>query len=240
MRLLYIFALTLLTTTCQQSKNRVDIFNANEFVLVDTNLNGNKLLTLGESYSNYPIYFIGSKADTIKIGKRYEVGQIDYDRANDFFACRKYTNSNLKLFVDTSVKTTISVDYFSKDYRSLDSTRSFKSYILTLENISDSSIYLGRTFEVYFLIRQVLNKNGQWINLDRSLSETISCLSGQPTIILYPNEIIISKFKRYNGTFLTSFRFAFGTQKNVVYSNDFTDYIDEGIIQNKKDKLREE
>jgi len=233
MRLSYLFALTLLLSSCRQSENQVQVFNTGGFVLVDTILKGNKLLNFEEQYSHYPIYFIGSQSDTVKIGNRYKVGHIKWSNDNNIFSCRKYTVNNLKLFVDTSIKTTSTVEYFSENYKTFDSTRSFKSYLLTLQNASDSSLYLGRTFELYYLTRQVKNKDGQWVSLDKNLSEAELCLTGQPTITLQPKDIIISKCKRYAGSFLTDFRFAFGTKNNVVYSNIFKDFIDEKIILNK-------
>lgn len=235
MRIPYFFALALFLSACQQSEKQVQIFNTNVYVLVDTMLKGNKLLTAEEPYSNYPIYFIGPLSDTIKIGKRFKVGQPKWSTNNDPFSCRKYTDYTLKLFVDTSVKTTSTVEYFSENHKSFDSIKSFKSYLLTLQNISDSALYLGRTFELFYITRQVKNKKGQWISLDKTINENVGnlCLTGHPIITLNPNEIIISKLKRYAGTYLTEFRFAFGTKDNVVYSNVFKDFIDEKIIQNK-------
>ena len=233
MRLLYLFSLTLLLSSCRQSENQVQVFNTGGFVLVDTILKGNKLLNFEEQYSHYPIYFIGSQSDTVKIGNRYKVGQIKWSNDNNIFSCRKYTKNNLKLFVDTSIKTTSTVEYFSENYKTFDSTRSFKSYLLTLQNVSDSSLYLGQTFELYYLTRQVKNKDGQWVSLDKNLSEAELCLTGQPTITLQPKDIIISKCKCYAGSFFTDFRFAFGTKDNIVYSNIFKDFIDEKIILNK-------
>ena len=78
MRLLYPFGLTLLLSSCQQSENQVQVYNTSGFVLVDTILKGNKLLNFEEQYSHYPIYFIGSQSDTVKIGNRYKVGQIKW------------------------------------------------------------------------------------------------------------------------------------------------------------------
>jgi hypothetical protein len=233
MRLLYLFTLTLLLSSCRQTEKQVQIYNTNGFVLIDTILKGDKFLNEKDLYSNYPIYFIGSQSDTVKIGNHYKVGEIERTNDNNIFSCRKYTDKNLKLFVDTSINTTSTVEYYSENYKTFDSTRGFKSFLLTIQNISDSLLYLGRTFELYYLTRQVKNKNQQWVSLDKNLSEAELCLTGQPTITLRPNDIIISKFKRYSGTFLTDFRFAFGTKDNIVYSNIFKDYIEEKIILTK-------
>ena len=124
MRLPYLFALTLLLSSCRQSENQVLVFNTSDFVLIDTVLKGNKFLNVEEPYSRYPIYFIGSKCDTLKIGNRYKVGQIKWSNDKNIFSCRKYTANNLKLFVDTSIKTTSVVDYFSENYETFDSSRS--------------------------------------------------------------------------------------------------------------------
>lgn len=232
MRLSCLFALALLLFSCRQSESQVQVFKRSGFVLVDTILKENTLLSLEEQHSNYPIYFIGTPSDTVKIGNSYRAGQIKWSTDKIILSNRKYSAKNLKLSVDTSVITTSTVEYFSENHKTIDSTRNFKSYLLILQNVSDSSLYLGRTFELYYLTRQVKNKKGEWVSLDKNLSEAGLCLTGQPTIILKPNDIIISKCKRYSGTFLTNFRFAFGTTDNIVYSNIFKDFIDENLIQN--------
>lgn len=218
MRISYIIALIFALSSCQNHNPKIQFVKMADFILVDTSFLGDKSLNINERYSDYPIYYIGSIADTINTGSKYKIGQTKWKEESIIFCSRKYTDSTLKIVVDTASKTTSTVEYFSENYKTFDSTGYFKSFFFTIQNISDSSLYLVRTFDIYYITRQVKNKYGHWTDLDKRLSEIEICLTGQPLIVLKPKEIVISKLKRYSGKFFTEFRLAFGTRKNVVYS----------------------
>jgi hypothetical protein len=192
----------------------------------------NQFLSFNEQF-DYPIYFMGLKKDTIKIGRRYWRGRTEWKNDFDIPQTENYSPKTLQIIVDTSVKTNSPVEYFSDNGQVVkDSTSNYHSFLLLINNISDSAIYLGHSFSLYFIYREAKDRNGHWAKIEKRLSEMSLCTTGEPFIILKPHELIISKVKRYNGARLTEFRLAFGYNNNVVYSNSFTDFIDERVFKN--------
>ena len=231
MRLITFIILAICFISCKQDKQQITFFKAKDFVIADTTINPNNFLNF-DTVSDYPIYYIGLPHDTIKIGKRYWRGRTNWNEDSNISRSRIYSDKSLKLFVDTLLKTNSPVEYLSNDLKiAKDSTINYSSFIFTVRNISDSIIYLGRTFSVYFINREAKNRNGKWVKIDKKLYEAGICGTGQPYIILKPNEIVISKLKRYSGNFLTDFRLVFGFDNNVVYSNTFRDFINERMLQ---------
>jgi hypothetical protein len=233
MRPKFLFILTAYFCSCHSDLEKVTVFDAHNFVIVDTTSEAKEFLPIDIHSSDYPIYYIGSQLDTIKIGKRYWRGRTEW--TDDFKTplCRTYSIKTLEILVDTSMKTNSPVEYFSTSQKvSDDSTINYKSFLFSIKNISDSTIFMGRTFSVFFICREIKNKNGEWIKIDKKLSDVGICGTGEPIITLKPSEILISKMKRYKGSFVADFRLVYGYGNNVVYSNIFKDSIDEKIFQN--------
>ena len=144
--------------------------------------------------------------------------------------CSCYHESSVVTMFNTkgTGKTNAPVEYISDAGQiSNDSTINYKSFMFSIKNISDSAIWLGRTFSVYFVNREGRNREGEWVKIDEKLCDLKTCRTGEPTILLKPNEIAISKVRRYQGNFATDFRLVFGYDGNVVYSNIFRDSIDD-------------
>lgn len=232
MRLKYILILTICFSSCKHDKPKVTLFKTRDFIIADTTIEANKVLQFDNHSSDYPIYYIGTKVDTIKIGKRYWRGRTQWTDNFETPWSRKYSDKTLSILVDTTAKTNSPVEYLSDNPKvAYDSTINYSSFLFSIKNISDSTIFLGRTFSVFFINREAKDKNGNWVKVDKTLSELGSCGTGDPTIILKPNELVISKVKRYKGSFVTDFRLVFGYDKNIVYSNVFRDSIDERTLQ---------
>ncbi|MGC4035535.1 MAG: hypothetical protein QM764_06200 [Chitinophagaceae bacterium] len=136
---------------------------------------------------------------------------------------RNFSKSTLELFVDTTIKTTSTVDP--------DSSLNYHSYLITMKNVSDSNVFIGYSNELYFINREAKDKSGRWVKIDKKLQEMSMCGTGQPFIYLRPGEFLISKVKRYKGNMVTDFRLVFGYHSNIVYSNVFRDSIDEKTFQ---------
>jgi hypothetical protein len=177
-----------------------------------------------EECIEFPIYYIGPVKDTIPIGRQYWLGRtpgppFPYKAP----ISRHYTNRNLTITVDTSWLLTRTVEYLSKDGNVLwDSTKSYYAYLLTIKNISDSLVFLGRTFSVYYLHMEIKDTDGHWIKATRELSEIGLCLTNQPGIFLKPGEMILSKVPLLKGTSPVEARLAFGSRSgSPVYSNTF-------------------
>lgn len=232
MQLKHILFITICFSSCKQEKPKVTLFKTQNYVIADTVIQAKDFLQFDMYSNDYPIYYIGSKVDTIKIGKRYWRGRNHWPDDFKTPLSRKYSDKTLSIFVDTEVKTNSPVEYFSDNPKvALDSTINYNSFLFSISNISDSTIYLGRTFSVFYINREAKNKNGNWVKIDKKLSELDICMTGEPSIILKPNEFLISKVKRYKGPFITDFRLVFGYDNNIIYSNVFKDSIDQGTLQ---------
>ena len=231
MRYIFYLILALCFCSCTQPPPHVKIACSNNIYIADTCIEANRLLQFGDYSTNYPIYYIGAIQDTIKIGNRCSRVNTSWTDHYEYPTTRFYSNKNVSIYVDTSFKTNSRVEYISPESKIIeDSTLNYHSFLFTIKNISDTALYMGRTFSVFFIHREAKDKNGQWIKIDRKLSEFGFCLTGEPSITLKPGEIIISKLRWYEGNFLTDFRLVFGYNNNVVYSNTFKDYIDERAL----------
>jgi hypothetical protein len=227
MRLIGILFLAGCVCSCKQRTSKMIIAKTADYVVVDTCAEAEQFLSFDDDFSDYSIFYIGPKSDTVKIGKMYWRGRTPWTGNFESPWSRRYSSKTLSIYVDTSFKTNSPVEYVSKDHEIVnDSTINYHSFLFTIRNISDSIIYLGRTFSVYFIYREAKNKNGEWVKVDKKLSELSICGTGEPTISLKPNEIVVSKVKRYKGNFITDFRLVFGYGNNIVYSNIFKDFID--------------
>ena len=225
MRLLYFILGTIIFTGCQTYKTKIFTFSTQTFIVIDTSVLPTEFLS-NSRQNSYPIYYIGFLKDTIKISNQYSRRDIGNLKYNNPVSSKTYSIKTISLFVDTAVKTNSSIQYLSADKKlTEDSAENYHAYLITLKNISDSTIYLGRTFSLYYLNLEAKDAKGNWVKINNKLCEMELCITGQPEIYLRPEEIIISKLKRYKGDFITDFRLCFGIDDNTVYSNTWRDSI---------------
>ncbi|MFL9485281.1 hypothetical protein ACI6Q2_21040 [Chitinophagaceae bacterium LWZ2-11] len=216
--------------SCNKDSRKVLILKTNSFSIVDTTYAATQYLNESE-YGGYPIFYLGRKQDTFKIGRQCDRGRTKWKEDRNIQCCRNYSNKTLKIFVYTSAQTNSPVEWLSENSEVIrDSTKNYHAFIFSILNMSDSPVYMGRTFEIFFMHKEARDRKGNWVKIEKKLSELGVCGTGQPNIILQPNEIIISKVRRYTGSFVTDFRLVFGYNDNVVYSNTFSDFIDEKMI----------
>jgi len=90
-----------------------------------------------------------------------------------------------------------------------------------LKNKSDSTLYMGRTFCLYYMQLEGQCPDGQWTRIQKPLSETWLCSTNQPDIFLRPGEIILSKIMRRVEPGFTNYRLGWVTYYSVIYSNTF-------------------
>jgi hypothetical protein len=232
MQLRIVILLAIFFYSCNHIQPKVTIATSKDLLIQDTSFDANQFLPFSEYDTDYPIYYIGPKLDTVKIGRRYGLGRTMWKNSFNFLATRRYTEQNLNIYVDTSIKTNAPAEYMNKEGELIqDSTINYHSFLFTIRNISDTAVYVGRTFSVFFIHREAKNKSGEWIKIDRKLSEIGLCLTFEPTVFLKPGQIVVSKVRRCSGSFATEFRLVFGHDDNVVYSNIFKDSIDERVFE---------
>jgi len=224
----HLFCIILIVSSCRQKSAQVTIKRFLNFQVIDTTSTPETFLTSYNDITDYPIYYLGAINDTIGISNRYCNEQIHGTSYKDSEWSKNYSTETLEIFVDTTFVTNLTVQSPSGiSSNAVVSPKKFSSYLMSIQNISDSSIFLGRTVSLYYLNLQAKDRNGNWISVDRKLSDLDICLTDEPQIVLHPDEIVISKVKRYKGKYTTDFRMAFGYGNNVVYSNVFKDSIDE-------------
>lgn len=231
----YFFMLFLITgiTACWRKKTQVQVFKASSFIVVDSVSIPDAFFKPDDHYSGYPIYYNGRLTDTIAIGDVYRNHVM---QRLDGYYNRFYNNKTLRLFVDTSVISSTRVEYGRYDTSAIiiDSTKFFSSWLLTVENISDSALYMGRTRSLFFMWREAKNSKGDWVKIEKHMGDLGLCLSSQPVTYLKPHEIILSKVKRYKGDYITDCRLVFGRGNNLAYSNTFRDAVSDSTFDMKE------
>ena len=217
--------------SCKEKQPRIAILKSHDFIIADTTPEPNRFLAFDVHKIEYPIYYIGPTKDTIRIGHRLWRGRTKWKDQLDRPWSRQY--EPLRIFVDTSVKTNSQVEFLDKAGNTIeDSSINYHAFLISIMNTLDSTLYLGPTFSLYFIHSEAKNRNGQWVKIDKQLSESSLCLTNEPIISLKPGEMVLSKLRRYRGSFITEFRLAFGRPGNVVvYSNVFRDGIDERTLR---------
>lgn len=231
MSLLLSFLFLVCFLSCRHKTERVVLHNAFGMIVADTSSEASRFMQTGDGCADYPVYYIGPAADTIKIGKRYSMESIRW--VDDFSTpfSKEYSARTLEITVDTSVKTSSILEFsVGETENGMKQTLHYHSFLFSIKNISGSKIYVGPGFSVFFIHREAKNRNGDWVRIDQKLSEMNICRTGAPTISLRPNEFLVSKLKRYQGAFVTDFRLVFGTDDRMVYSNVFRDAIDEKML----------
>lgn len=231
MRLIILFYGLFLSTGCRQVAAPIHYHTTNGYILEDTCRSAGIYKPYDKGYCAYPIYYTGPVSDTIRIGRQYNFYNTYWKDTRFFHYSRYYTPGNLNILVDTSVHTNCRSEYMLPGNKVLeDSTLNYHAFIVMIRNLSDSIIFMGRTFALFLAWREAKNRKGEWIKIEKTIHEAGICRTNQPEIFLYPREIIISKLPRYTGNFVTECRLAFGYYDKVVYSNTFRDSIDEKIL----------
>lgn len=182
-----------------------------------------------ERYGYYPIYYIGKPTDTICLGQEkisgYSYGQKDYSKAKNYTLA---DSTKLKIYVDTSFSLAHTVYYShyaeKEDKRIVDSTKSFKTFIVFVHNQCDSLISVGIFSELGHTVRQVKDEQGNWKDIEAPIR--YFCGTGARDIIIEPGQMLVAKLLRYNGDYKAECRLKYSRGKSTVYSNTFTDYID--------------
>ena len=224
MRYLYLILIPLMA--CHQITRTPHFFKGRDVVLSDTLYNASAEFEEYDGYAFYPIYYKGEMKDTIGIANMFRHGGIKNRKYFDE-AVRGY-NSDLELFVDTSVKTMIAiVTYKDKDWTVIDSVVNKNAYLMTIRNSGDSLFYIGDSHHLRSVYREVKNNNGEWIRIEKKLDG--ACVT-RDLVYLKPGEIIISKVYRYKGNVLAPCRLVLSNAGSKVYSNTFMNSVDSRLV----------
>ncbi|KAA9332751.1 hypothetical protein [Adhaeribacter soli] len=179
----------------------------------------------------YPIFYLGKLTDTITLGKEATRKNSNTQDDIKFRHARNFTfadNSKLKIKVDTAFKLTYNLNFKSFNEQSkrieIDSTRSYRSFMVVVQNLSDSLISIGTFNNLEEIVRQAKDRSGNWVDIETPIE--YYCATGARDVVLEPGEIAIAKLIRYKGNFKTECRLKYSKWGRTLYSNSFTDYID--------------
>lgn len=229
----YIFwiPLILMFCACKMNNRNVNIKKTGFYTIIDSGLNPVKTASFDITECDFPIYYMGYPKDSIKIGRRYfERWTIWKDDTTQTVSVN-YIDKNLTIKVDTSYYTILSNEYISRCGNIIaDSTENFKALLITICNISDSTLYLGSSFSLYHMYIEIKNGSGKWIKATQKLSEQAICMSSRASIFLKPQQIIIAKARLHTGDTIAEFRLAFEKLHKKVFSNTYMDSIDKKVL----------
>lgn len=209
----------------------VKIIASHDFVIVDTTIPANAWLHFDEPNNDFPIYYLGPRADTIAIGEQYWFGkEKKWNEALIKAASFRYAEKNLQIVVDTAVHSNLRALYLSDTGYEIneDSTINYNAFIFSIRNNGDSTLFMGISQSLLLMWLEAKSHQGQWLRLGKRI--VLACGTGLPAINLRPDEIILAKMRRYRGNIVTDFRLAFQRGGEAVYSNIFKDSIDERTL----------
>jgi hypothetical protein len=178
----------------------------------------------------YPIYYIGPKTDTVGLGRKPVQGMWVYDWRDTCAYCAKwYTDTTITIRVYTTPKTAHTIcyeQYPNTDWpvRTIDSVVSYLAYLVVIENISDSLIFIGESHFLLPNILQAKDDNGVWKDVERPIP--IMCGAGLRRNYLEGGEILVAKMLKHTGNYKATCRLKFGRTSRIVYSNQFECVID--------------
>lgn len=216
---------------CHNSTKQVHYHQTGHFILADT-VDTAHTWQYESIPMQYPIYYLGPVKDTIGIGIKYGIFKIlRISQPTHLVLFPTHSNAILQIKVDTANVTDNPVEYLTDTSApDEDSTRHYIARVVTIQNISDSIVRMGRTNSVYYMHLECKNRTGKWVAVQKNLNDYGLCLTNAPTQYLYPGEIIITKTTRLKGNFTTDCRLVFSREDGVAYSNIFRETIDEALL----------
>ncbi|WP_089910294.1 hypothetical protein [Chitinophaga rupis] len=228
MKIIIAGLLIMFISGCTKFPRTINIYNFQHFTLLDTIYQEPATYRqYDKDDGGYPIYYIGKIQDTIGIGDRYLPwkNKLPKDRLWDT-SVRFFSPEKMTMHVDTSVKTCIEGTYGNDR----DSILNTHAYLLCIHNVSDTALWLGKDLSLAYLYREVQNKRGIWVKIEKMPSEMDICGTSQRYVILNPDEIILAKVIRYKGDIPAKCRLVMKRFNQIVYSNVFVDQVERSLL----------
>lgn len=214
--------------SCDRVSQEVKVPSHRKIFLIDSTSLIDKLLwNPYERYAYYPVYYIGEPSDTIILPHHPVSIYYDEERDSKYRSARnwaKLTSKNMSIFVDTSVRRDLK-SYFAH-YRPEQIVDSicYSAFPVVITNLSDSLLWLGTHDMVYWMVREVKDENGHRVESQKLIKGL--CGTNIRKIVIDPKNILVAKLLRCQGTFKTKCRLKYKFGDQVVYSNEFEDWVD--------------
>jgi hypothetical protein len=225
--------ITILFAACHSGREANTYFYQGR-VVVDSADQGNDFLPFDEDDNGayYPVYYIGKQTDTLFLAHRPISMFTNEELENQYDFARNWNSTadmKIGIHVDTTINVGHDIVYFQeKETKVVDSTKSIKAFIVFITNLSDSLVMMGSHNFVGYLTREVQDKDGNWIEIERPLTDL--CGTAKRSLILQPSDIMVAKLLRYEGDTKALCRLKasikFGNAEAYrTYSNEYMDYF---------------
>lgn len=186
------------------------------------------------------LLYIGEKKDSIQITKNSLNINSYYSEFIEIDSIQK--ESNIELIVDTNQELSIDLEFFSfppppvalkgNEYE-IDEVKTdsvfeiwekrprnyVKAYPVFIKNTSKDTIHIDNQDGALFIIQEAKNKIGEWKPIEYWVYST--CGNSYAYTSLGPNDILVLKKVKYQGSFETEMRLKLRTNNKLVYSKPF-------------------
>lgn len=229
-------SIIIIAISCNRKTNKdideVDIF---QFPKITDRFKNDTLELTSEIWLNYgdhnPYYF-GKLIDSISI-ERYlrpmmppppppgtDISEWDFEPKK-----RKFNEYFLDWMDNRKFKRRDSADLFIKvDTTQIINNDGRKAFPVLIQNITTDTIYIGYGDQIP-IITEAKSKNGEWKPIEEQF--VYGCGNGLHSIILPPNELVITSELIYSGNFKTILRLKMGNN----YSEEFIGTINESQFE---------
>ncbi|RAI98517.1 hypothetical protein LX64_04879 [Chitinophaga skermanii] len=197
------------------------------YIIIDT-IQGRKSTTTKDDWLGHmPIYYIGTKKDTITLMNDRELVKAQMHAMYPLLDnCQPFDSSNLKVLVDTSTHTYIDRVYYGHDRNvheglgKIDSIIAYPAMFIFLENRSDQPIFLGVSTSLQHVGIIMKSDQRTWVPTHSRLD--ICCATNMPYQIIPPHQILIAKTPIDHTLQGNSLTICFKRFKSAAFSNIFT------------------
>lgn len=219
----------LAVSSCTYDPVEINIQSSDQVVLFDSTNLATEVMQFdsGGMTAFYPVYYLGKPADTILLGHRPVSSLYDEERDAKYDTARNWASisaENMSILVDTSLQIShkIYFSHFGDNMRKkVDSVAYYRAFPIFIINRSDSLLLVGSHSMVRWMTREVMDNNGQWIEVEKPIRDL--CGTARRDIIIDPGDILIAKLIRYEGDELVKWRLKYKHGNEAVYSNVFVD-----------------
>lgn len=226
----------ILAIACNRKNKALDKKIAFEFPIIIDHFENRNLKSTNKNWltdCNHPPYYFGNLNDSIALDRHIRPlispplpPASDTSKWNsehpkgkfDLYFPYNMENHNFKSIDSVQLLIKIDTSQFINN-------EGKKSFPVLIENISDDTVNIGYRNHIS-ITTEALSKNGEWKPIEKQLS--FMCGVGLNSIILPPNEIVLTSQLIYSGSFKTKLRIKLGSN----YSEEFLGEINVSQFEN--------
>ncbi|WP_282122679.1 hypothetical protein [Algibacter mikhailovii] len=166
------------------------------------------------------LLFIGAKEDSILITKNSLNRNLYYP---EFIEVNDSVNKKSEIEIIVDLNQELSIDFEKHSFPPAPPASEppiyVKAYPVFIRNITQDTVHIDNQDGELFLIQEAKNKFGEWKPIEYWIYA--SCGNSYSYTSLGPNDILILKKAKYQGTFETDMRLKLRTNDKIVYSKPF-------------------